>query len=159
MLRRAIAVTLLLATSAACAAKPSPGPGVDELVIPKGKPAVVNYWATWCIPCKEEMPRVVAAAKRYEGRVTFLGVNVEDDAKLAASFEREYKVPFESVPDRDGKIRDDEGILGLPVTQFYDASGELAFVHQGEIDTEDLNDRIEEVLRLSRASTTGDRER
>ena len=149
MLRRALVVALLLAVG--CTRQVDPNPAPKELVIPEGKPAVVNYWATWCAPCKEEMPRIVDAAKRYEGRVTFLGVNVEDDTALASEFEDEYEVPFESVRDTDGTIRDDQGILGLPVTQFYDASGELAFVHQGEIDEDDLNGRIEEVLRLSRS--------
>ena len=146
MLRRALVVLVLFTVACAKPVDPNPAPG--DLVIPEGKPAVVNYWATWCIPCKEEMPRVVAAAKKYGDRVNFLGVNVEDSADLAAEFEESYDIPFESVRDADGKIRDEQGILGLPVTQFYDASGELAFVHQGEIKTEDLEERIEEVLKL-----------
>ncbi|MEX2394803.1 MAG: TlpA disulfide reductase family protein [Actinomycetota bacterium] len=147
MVRRVLIVLALMVV--ACVKPVDPAPAPRELVIPEGKPAVVNYWATWCVPCKEEMPRLVDAAKRYSDRVSFLGVNVEDDAELAEKFEDTYEIPFESVRDADGKIRDEQGILGLPVTQFYDASGELAFVHQGEIDEGDLEDRIEGVLRLS----------
>jgi len=54
----------------------------------RGKPVVVNYWATWCIPCRAEMPRIVAASRRYASSVHFLGVDVEDDAKAAESFAR-----------------------------------------------------------------------
>ncbi len=115
----------------------------------RGKPVVVNYWATWCTPCKAEMPRVVDAAQEYAGRVNFLGVNVEDDIEAAQKFVRRYDMSFRSVADPDGKIRRAEKILGLPVTQFYGADGELAFVHQGEIKSKDLEEKIEDVLRLA----------
>jgi thiol-disulfide isomerase/thioredoxin len=114
----------------------------------RGEPVVVNYWATWCEPCKVEMPRIVDASEKYSGRVGFLGVNVEDDVQAAEEFVRRYKIPFRSVADPQGKIRRDEKVLGLPVTQFYDADGKLALVHQGEIKADELEEKIEEVLRL-----------
>lgn len=115
----------------------------------RGKPVVVNYWATWCEPCKSEMPRIVAAAKKYSGRVHFLGVDVEDDTKTAASFARRYGMTFRSLSDPDGKIRRDQDILGLPVTVFYAADGELKFLHNGEIFEKELETKIEEVLALA----------
>lgn len=114
----------------------------------RGKPVVVNYWATWCGPCKEEMPRIVAAAKKYEGRVHFLGVDVEDDPKSAASFMRRYGMTFRTLSDPDGKIRKDQKLLGLPVTAFYSADGDLSFLHNGEIETGELERNIEDVLAL-----------
>lgn len=112
----------------------------------RGKPVVVNWWATWCKPCKDEMPRIVAAAERYEGRVNFLGVNVEDDVELAAEFAKANDMTFRSVADPDGSIRRANSILGLPVTQFYTSDGDLAFNHQGEIKDDDLEDKIEDTL-------------
>jgi cytochrome c biogenesis protein CcmG/thiol:disulfide interchange protein DsbE len=114
----------------------------------RGKPVVVNYWATWCGPCKLEMPRIVAAAKKYDDRVHFLGVDVEDDARSAADFVERYHMTFRSLADPKGEIRKSETLLGLPVTQFYGADGKLKFVHQGEIKRSDLEEKIEEVLRL-----------
>jgi len=112
----------------------------------RGKPAVVNYWATWCDPCKKEMPRLVAAYEKYKGRVAFLGIDVQDDPDAAPDFARRYRIPFRSLADRAGDIRRKEKILGLPVTQFYDDDGDLAFVHNGEIRSDELEEKIEELL-------------
>ena len=114
----------------------------------RGKPVVVNFWATWCEPCKEEMPRIVAAARRYAGRVHFLGVDVEDDLGAAASFARRYEMTFRSLADPDGKIRRAQRLLGLPVTQFYSSDGELNFMHNGEISAQELEEKIQDVLAL-----------
>ena len=114
----------------------------------RGRPVVVNFWATWCEPCKVEMPRLVDAYKEHSDRVGFLGVNVEDDAEAAAGFVKAYEIPFRSVADPKGEIRRDEKVLGLPVTQFYGSDGKLAYVHQGEIKTDELEEKIEDVLRL-----------
>jgi cytochrome c biogenesis protein CcmG, thiol:disulfide interchange protein DsbE len=158
-LRRFAAVLLLLFAACATPAPSQPG-GIEEgtpsifeeaLADLRGKPVVVNWWATWCKPCTAEMPRIVDAAKEYKDRVAFLGVDVEDDTELAAEFAKDYGMTFRSIADPDGKIRKAESILGLPVTQFYDADGELVFNHQGEIKEDDLEEKIEEVLDLSRS--------
>jgi cytochrome c biogenesis protein CcmG, thiol:disulfide interchange protein DsbE len=120
----------------------------------RGKPVVVNFWATWCEPCKNEMPRLVAAAKKYDGRVQFLGVDVEDDLRTASSFIKRYGMRFKSVSDPNGDIRHAERILGLPVTQFYTSAGDLAFLHNGEIQTDELQKKIEGVL-ADRARSSG----
>lgn len=122
----------------------------------RGVPVVVNYWATWCEPCKAEMPRIVDAALRYEDRVAFLGVDVEDDAAGAVRFARRYGIPFPSLGDPNGAIRRDQRIPGLPVTQFWDAAGNLAFVHNGEIEEQRLRERIDEVLRVGRTARPTD---
>lgn len=114
-------------------------------------PVVVNYWATWCDPCKKEMPRLVAAAKRYEGRIAFLGVNVEDDREAAQAFAKRYGVMFRSYAMSRAEVQRAQDILGLPVTQFFGPDGELAFVHQGEITADDIEEKIENVLRLARS--------
>jgi thiol-disulfide isomerase/thioredoxin len=112
------------------------------------KPVVVNYWATWCEPCKKEMPRLVEAAARYRRRVGFVGVNVEDDRSSARAFAKEYQMPFRSHAMSRAEVERTQDILGLPVTQFYSADGELAFVHQGEISEDDLEEKIRELLRV-----------
>jgi hypothetical protein len=94
------------------------------------------------------MPRIVDAAEKYEGRVHFLGVDVEDDGKAAASFARRYGMTFRNLSDPDGEIRRDQDLLGLPVTQFYSANGDLSFIHNGEISAKELEDKIEDVLAL-----------
>jgi thiol-disulfide isomerase/thioredoxin len=166
-MRLAIVALLVLVAAAACSTDgdPSPPPRTSALVdgTPtklddtlrslRGKPVVVNYWATWCGPCKSEMPRLVAAAEKYAGRVHFLGVDVQDSAASAADFIRRYKIPFRSLSDPDGDIRDAQKLVGLPETQFYSEDGELAFLHRGEIDADELNEKIEDLLD---AAKTGD---
>lgn len=113
-----------------------------------GKPIVVNFWASWCEPCKDEMPLLVEAAQRYGDRVHFLGVNIEDSEEEARSFISRYGVTYPSLVDRPGDIRRAEQIVGLPTTKFYRGDGELAFVHSGEIDAEELEEKIREVIRV-----------
>lgn len=169
---RARAVLALLLAVAACggAADPSdaplptlrPGglvrasPSVFQRVLDSfdGKPVVVNFWATWCEPCKEEMPRLVSAARRYRGRVQFLGVDVEDSARSAREFIRSYGILFPNLADPDGEIRRAEKVVGLPTTQFYRADGELAFVHAGEISSEELQRRLRELVEIGRPPVT-----
>lgn len=115
----------------------------------RGAPVVVNFWATWCDPCKEEMPRLVSAARRYRD-LRFLGVNVQDDPTAARRFVREYGIPFDSLTDPKRDIVRSQKILGLPVTQFYAADGGLAFVHSGEISDDELKEKIDELVRVSR---------
>jgi cytochrome c biogenesis protein CcmG, thiol:disulfide interchange protein DsbE len=114
----------------------------------RGRPVVVNFWATWCVPCKTEMPRLVEAAGRYGEEVTFLGVNVQDDPIAAERFAQEYRIPFASIADPDRRIMESQQLLGLPVTQFYRADGELAFLHNGEIDMDELVTKIEDLIAL-----------
>jgi thiol-disulfide isomerase/thioredoxin len=151
-MRRAVLIGLL-ALLAACRA--APAPGIDEATplqferkveAFRGKPVVVNYWATWCVPCTTEMPRIVDATERYEGRVAFLGVDVEDAPDAAERFQKRFGMTFESVADPAGRIRRAQRVLGLPVTQFYDADGDLALVHNGEITAAELREKIEELL-------------
>ncbi len=88
----------------------------------------------------------MAAYEKYKGRVAFLGIDVQDDPDAAPDFARRYRIPFRSLADRAGDIRRKEKILGLPVTQFYDDDGDLAFVHNGEIRSDELEEKIEELL-------------
>lgn len=103
---------------------------IEEL---RGFPIVANVWASWCIPCREEFPVLQKLSARYGKKVAFLGVNSEDSNAAAATFLREAPVPYPSYTDPDKDILSSLGGLGgLPDTAFYDSSGELVFLHQGE---------------------------
>jgi thiol-disulfide isomerase/thioredoxin len=113
----------------------------------KGKPLVVNFWATWCDPCKAEMPRLAAASKKYAGRISFLGVDVQDDATVAARFAAREGVRYASVGDPRRDIAQTQGLVGLPVTQFYDAAGKRVAVHQGELKADVLDAQLRKLVR------------
>ena len=161
-MRRLAVLLLALVAAAGCGApksvttQPSLAPGeivpgsVDTLKATlqalQGKPVVVNYWATWCIPCREEMPRLAAAAAKYGDSVHFLGIDVEDDRESAEKFARQRGVRYPMMSDTRGAIRSDQRIVGLPVTQFYRSDVALAFVNNGEIKADELERRIDDLL-------------
>jgi thiol-disulfide isomerase/thioredoxin len=99
----------------------------------RGHPVVVNFWASWCGPCRRELPSFQREAVKRGASVAFLGVNSGDDSDAAMALAREFPMPYPSYSDpRDNIVKGRFGARGLPVTAFYDARGELAIVRQGE---------------------------
>jgi thiol-disulfide isomerase/thioredoxin len=98
----------------------------------RGHPVLVNDWASWCGPCREELPLLGRAAARFGRRVAFVGVDAQDDRAAARTFLRERPVPYPSFLDPDGKISASQGpITGYPRTALYAASGRLVHLKQG----------------------------
>jgi thiol-disulfide isomerase/thioredoxin len=118
----------------------------ELLVSLRGKPVVVNIWASWCGPCTLEAPGLAREANRTQGQVQFLGVDIIDHMPPARAFIRKYRWPYLSVFDPTGAIRDDLGFIGQPITVIYDASGKKAFTHSGAISEGDLRAAIDDVL-------------
>jgi cytochrome c biogenesis protein CcmG/thiol:disulfide interchange protein DsbE len=108
---------------------------------------VVNFWASWCGPCREEQPGLQRLWEEYRGRgVVFLGVNFRDDAAAAREYLREFGVTYPSVQDRDGKIAHRFGVPYLPATVVAGADGELRYRLLGAQDEAQLRRFIEEIL-------------
>jgi thiol-disulfide isomerase/thioredoxin len=107
-----------------------------------GRPVVVNLWATWCQPCREEMPILQAAHERYGQRVQFLGVNTKDRPEWAAEFLQEVKVTYPEVVDSDGKLLGSLRSPGLPVTVVVDARGGVYGRQIGRISEQRLTDLV-----------------
>jgi cytochrome c biogenesis protein CcmG/thiol:disulfide interchange protein DsbE len=119
----------------------------DELIRQlNGTPAVVNVWASWCGPCRQEAPLLAAAAKTFGERVQFLGVDVQDERGAARSFMHEFGWTYPSVYDSTGAIRDHLGFGGQPDTLFYDADGDIVARSPGPLDPATLRANINEAL-------------
>lgn len=105
----------------------------------RGFPVVVNNWASWCGPCRQEFPMFQAQAARRLDQVAFLGVLSEDSRDAASTFLRDSPVPYPSVDDPDGELQAwiGRGLVGLPNTLFYDVDGDLVYVKQGPYSDED----------------------
>jgi thiol-disulfide isomerase/thioredoxin len=108
----------------------------------RGKPVVVNVWASWCGPCIVEAPGLARVARDYQGRVQFLGVDVLDQRGAARAFIRKYGWTYPSVFDPSGAIRDDLGFLGQPVTIVFDSTGKRTFAVSGAVDESQLRKEL-----------------
>lgn len=116
-----------------------------DLAQPTGHPTLVNLWATWCGPCREEMPVLQDAYESHAGEVLFVGVDTRDDPGRAVDFLREVGVTYPQVVDGDGRLLDGLGIRGLPVTIMLDVDGVIVGQHVGPIDREGIDDPVGQV--------------
>jgi cytochrome c biogenesis protein CcmG/thiol:disulfide interchange protein DsbE len=102
----------------------------------RGHPVVVNVWASWCEPCRYELPFFQRQAVKRGARVAFLGVNSGDNRDDARRLSRRVPMPYPSVEDPRQALAGRYGLAGLPATVFYDARGKLVLVHQGPFASE-----------------------
>ena len=103
-----------------------------------GRPLVVNFWASWCVPCRKEMPALQAVAQRLEGRVRFVGINDQDGSTPAAEFEARAGATYPSGYDPDGAVAREFGVFGLPTTVLVDARGRIVARRVGEVTETEL---------------------
>ena len=104
----------------------------------EGRPLVVNFWASWCVPCRKEMPALQAAAERLDGEVAFVGINHQDGRSPAAEFEHDVGVRYPSGYDPGGAVARDFGVVGLPTTVLVDARGRIVARRLGEVTEDEL---------------------
>ncbi|MEA2193950.1 MAG: cytochrome c biosis protein CcmG, thiol:disulfide interchange protein DsbE [Solirubrobacteraceae bacterium] len=102
----------------------------------RGHPVVVNLWASWCDPCRHELPFFQRQALKRGARVAFLGVNSNDNGPDAQKLGARYPMPYPSFVDPRLAVAGDYGARGLPATAFYDAGGTRVLVHQGGFTSE-----------------------
>ncbi len=138
-------VTLVLAAAlaapAAHAAAPVPASdftlpardgGTLRLSDLKGQVVMINFWATWCGPCRQEMPLLQQLYGKYEPLgFTLLGVNVEPDSAPAQEWLRKVPVTFPVLFDRDNKVSAQFGVEAMPSTVLIDRQGNVRHVHRG----------------------------
>ena len=113
----------------------------------RGRPVVLNFWASWCVTCRDEARVLSAAARAYRGRVVFLGVDNQDLTSDARRFLGKYPVPYPSVRDGDGKAFENYGLTADPETYYLDAHGRAVAHTPGPVDRESLRLGIQAALR------------
>ena len=116
----------------------------------RGQVSLVNVWASWCAPCRAEMPLLVEFAET--GAVPIFGINYKDRPEAALRFLDEVGDPYASIgADRTGRIGIDWGVYGLPETFVVDAKGRIAHKHVGPFDRRALEEEILPVVRRLQA--------
>jgi cytochrome c biogenesis protein CcmG, thiol:disulfide interchange protein DsbE len=90
-----------------------------------GKPRVVNFWASWCGPCRDEAPLLQNAAREYRGRLVVLGVDYQDFTGDARTFVRKMGLTYPMVRDGNGDLLSRWGVTGAPESFFIDRSGKV----------------------------------
>lgn len=119
----------------------------DELLTQlRGTPVIVNFWAAWCPPCREEAPMLAAAGRDHGEEIQFLGVDILDERGAATDFIEEFSIPYPNVFDPPGEIRTAVGSIGQPVTVFYDADGAVVDKVDGQLSQKDLDRNIDLLL-------------
>ena len=126
----------------------------------RGKGMIVNLWATWCGPCRKEMPQFVAAYDRYQTEgLEIIAVNLQESKSVIQPFVDDFGMDFPVALDKRGAVSDEYRIIGLPMTYFIDREGVIRSVFQGPflerlegtqvqgaIEQDELTSRIEEIL-------------
>jgi len=123
----------------------TPGPTIDLAAL-GGRPVLVNLWASWCGPCREEMPVLQAAHERYGEQVQFLGVDSKDITEAGAALLDDLDITYPQVIDAEGELLNHLGVPGLPVTILLDDVGGIAATHVGPLDEESIEELLANVL-------------
>jgi thiol-disulfide isomerase/thioredoxin len=113
-----------------------------------GSPVVVNFWATWCGPCKEEMPLLEQAySKHKDTGLVMLGVNARELSSTVSTYVTRGGFSWKMLMDYDGKVSDIYRINSYPTTLFIDRNGYIRSIYIGAISPEQLEKRIEKILK------------
>ena len=108
---------------------------------------MINFWASWCPPCREEAPYLESTWRKYKDRgVVFIGVDYADTRKEALAYIEEFDITYPNGPDIGTRISQAYRIRGVPETFFVDKRGQLRGVHIGPLRPPQLEEKIEELL-------------
>ena len=128
-------------------------PGVATGDLKSGEVTVVNFWASWCVPCIQEHPLLVELGKRG---VKMVGINYKDPAPGGLRFLGRYGNPFAAVgTDVGGRGAIEWGVYGMPETFVIDKQGRIAYKHVGPITAESLAEKVLPAIEAARAKTPG----
>jgi cytochrome c biogenesis protein CcmG/thiol:disulfide interchange protein DsbE len=121
--------------------------GREEISLAKlsGTPVVLNFWASWCVPCFEEHPMLVEAARSLDGRARLIGIVYDDTPENARAFLREAGDAFPTLIDPGGRVAIAYGVYGVPETFFISAEGRVVSKHTGPLSREALNEYLRRI--------------
>ena len=112
----------------------------------KGKVIVVNIFASWCPPCRDEIPGLVKLRRKFsEDQVVLLGISVDKEPKALANYMTEMRINYPVLLAKENFVQK-VGVTAVPQLLIYNKEGELVINHRGLVDEEDLNKAVTEIL-------------
>jgi cytochrome c biogenesis protein CcmG, thiol:disulfide interchange protein DsbE len=122
--------------------------GTARLSDYKGRPVFLNFWASWCKPCRAEMSDIIAAYNAHKDQLQVLAINLTDQEHMsdARRFVDELHVPFPVLLDEKGKVRKSYALRGVPTSVFIDTNGIVRLVNPGPITSETIRRGLAEIL-------------
>lgn len=154
-MRGLIAAVALMVAACSNPATPAPadadlpeidGPGIRAVLADLDRPAVVNVWASWCLPCRSEAPLLAEAHRSLGDQIRFIGIDVQDERESARRFIAEFDLDFEHYFDPERAVPAELGGFGTPITYFVSAEGEVVEIHSGIVDEQTLALMIDELM-------------
>ncbi len=118
----------------------------------KGKAVILNFWASWCTPCRQEMPFLETIWKENKDKgLVLVGINIMDDKEEAEDILEEFGISYLNLYDTDGKIKEKYNLIALPVTYFIDKNGNISKINYGPFLGDDgeklFNKQLKEILK------------
>jgi thiol-disulfide isomerase/thioredoxin len=112
-----------------------------------GKPVWINFWATWCDACREEMPDIQQVYSEYKNRdLVILGVNIQEKADVVNSFVTSKGYGWTFLLDSEGKVTDLYFVAGIPTNIFIDTDGVIRAIHVGALRQEDARSNLLKII-------------
>ncbi len=112
----------------------------------RGQPALLNFWATWCPPCRQEMPHLQAVSETFAGKAHVIGVDQGETADQVAAFADEIGIDFPLLIDEDGRVNKQFGVVALPTTIFIDENGVVTELFAGVLNEAVATDKLNQML-------------
>lgn len=126
-----------------------------KLIVPNGKPLLVNFWATWCDPCREEFPDLVVLDKDYKGKIDFITVSLDDVEDITTAVPKFLSSMKAEMPAYLLKTNDESGVIisiskdwrgGMPFTALYGPKGDLVYFREGKVVMETMRAELNKLL-------------
>jgi cytochrome c biogenesis protein CcmG, thiol:disulfide interchange protein DsbE len=124
------------------------GSGSGAIADYRGRWVLVNFWASWCEPCRAEAPALQTFHERHSDRLVVLGINLDDNSEDASAFVERYGLTYPQLRDPDGDDRREAyGMVGFPESFLIDPEGQLALIRRGSVSAAFLDSEVVPLIR------------